>query len=221
MAPILRELLLSRLRGEGRTFMEEKLAAQSRSIEEIQRVFTACGRRAGKAPVELSPHEVDGLHAYGVTWPIRGWALDELCRAVWLVDSERFVDELTWPRVVARCFEEGEIRERQAVLRALPLLSGPHAHVPLAVSACRTHVVPIFEAIACDNPYPARYFPDLHFNQMALKAAFLELSLARIIGIEERRSRELDRMVRDYKAEREAAGRPVAADLRLLMMVDA
>jgi len=48
---------------------------------------------------------------------------------------------------------------------------------------------------------------------MLLKALFLDVSLARIIGLDGRRTPELERMACDYAAERRAAGRPVSDDL--------
>ena len=34
------------------------------------------------------------------------------------------------------------------------LLPGPEQFLPIAVDACRTNILPLFEAIACENPYP-------------------------------------------------------------------
>ena len=75
----------------------------------------------------------------------------------------------------------------------------------------------IFEAIACENPYPARHFPELNFNQMVLKAAFNGVALARVVGLSSRLNAELARMASDYASERRAAGRSVPADLGLVM----
>jgi hypothetical protein len=120
------------------------------------------------------------------------------------------------PAAAAELFRVGDNDERIALLRALPLLADPPRFLALAVDACRTNVVSIFEAIACDNPYPAAHFPDLHFNQLALKTVFLGLPLARILGLGERRTPELARMADDYAAERRAAGRSVPDDLSLI-----
>ncbi len=119
--------------------------------------------------------------------------------------------------LLADCFRAGDNDERRAVLRALPILPEPERFVALAVDACRTNVVPIFEAIACENPFPTRHFPDLHFHQMVLKAVFLGLRLPRVIGLAARVTPELARMADDYAAERRAAGRSVPEDLALLV----
>ena len=75
----------------------------------------------------------------------------------------------------------------------------------------------VFEAIACENPYPRRHFVELPWNQMVLKAAFSGVALTRIVGLAERRNPELARMAADYAAERRAAGRPVPDDLALVI----
>ena len=71
----------------------------------------------------------------------------------------------------------------------------------------------MFEALACENPYPAAHFPERNFNQMVLKALFNSIELSRIDGLSGRRNAELSRMARDYAAERRAAGRAVPADI--------
>ena len=153
-------------------------------------------RAVGKAPVAVA--------ARGT------WGVDELARAVLLARA--------FPRVTPReVWAHGDNRERQAVLKALPLLPQPEQFVELAVEACRANVLTVFEAIACDNPYAARYFSDAQLNQMALKAAFNGVQLARIVGLAERANAELARMARDFAAERTAAGRAVPADLDLLL----
>ena len=118
--------------------------------------------------------------------------------------------------LVEDLYRRGENRERQSVLRSLPLLPRPERFLALAVDSCRTSVQPIFEAIACENPYPAAFFPELNFNQMVLKALFIEVALERILGLERRITPELRRMAKDYASERAAAGRSVPRDIALL-----
>jgi hypothetical protein len=158
--------------------------------------YAGAARKVGKTPVSVGE---------------RGsWGMDEVARAALLVNA--------YPRVVPdELWARGDNRERQAVLKALPLLPGPERFAAIAIEACRSNVLTIFEAIACENPYPARYFPELHFNQMALKAAFTGVALARIVGLRERLNPELARMASDFAAERRAAGRSVPADLGLII----
>jgi hypothetical protein len=116
-------------------------------------------------------------------------------------------------------YRRGELRERIALLRALPVLDDA-AHVETAIDACRTNVLTVFEAIACDNAYPAKYFPDAAFFQMVLKALFVGAPLGKVVGLRERTTDELVRMVDAYASERRAAGRPVPDDAKLVPGMD-
>ena len=74
----------------------------------------------------------------------------------------------------------------------------------------------VFEAIACENPFPRDHFPEANFNQLVLKAMFLDVPLDRVLGWRERNNLELRRMAADYAAERRAAGRSVPEGIALI-----
>jgi hypothetical protein len=176
--------------------------------------LAAAGRRAGKRRLALDPDEAAHLAACGIDWPL-AQRTDDLLRIAMIVRAADSPD-LDFVALLGDCFSGGDNEERRAVLRALPLLPDQARFTSLAVEACRTNVVPVFEAIACENPFPARHFADASFNQMVLKTVFVGLPLARVIGVERRRGPELERMARDYASERRAAGRSVPDDLALL-----
>jgi len=175
--------------------------------------FTAATRRLGRARLAPTEEEIVRLAAAGVGWPIGTWGADELGRVALLVAAAAHWPDAEFEALVGECYRQGDGAERQAVLRALPLLPVPERFLETAVDACRSHIQPLFEAIACENPYPARYFPELNFNQMVLKALFTGVALARIIGCDGRVTSELSRMAADYASERRAAGRTVPSDI--------
>ncbi|MBI3634605.1 MAG: EboA domain-containing protein [Candidatus Rokubacteria bacterium] len=177
--------------------------------------FAAAARRLGKATLTTTADEDAALARLGITWPLGGWGLDELGRVALLLSAVARLDDARLEGLVEDCYSHGDVRERQATLRALPLLPAPERFLPIAVDACRSHMQPVFEAIACENPYPATCFPDLNFNQMVLKALFTGVALARIVGLSDRVTPELTRMADDYASERRAAGRTVPADIGL------
>ena len=107
--------------------------------------------------------------------------------------------------------------EQQSWLKSTPLLPEPERLLAVVIDACRTNILPLFEAIACENPYPARHFPERNFNQMVLKALFNRVALARIVGLAARRNPDFARMAGDYASERRAAGRTVPSDIGLAM----
>lgn len=110
--------------------------------------------------------------------------------------------------------DEGELC---ALYRSLALLPDPERFTWRAGEGCRTNMRSVFEAIACDTPFPARWFDDLGFNQCVIKAIFIGAPVARIFGLERRRNAELERMALDLAAERKSAGRPVPDDLWLAL----
>jgi hypothetical protein len=179
--------------------------------------FALAARRTGRTEPRPTASEVARLQAAGVTWPVALWGLDGLFRAALLLHAAAALSPGELEALVEECFLGGDTRERQAVLRTLALLPDPGRFVPLAVDACRTSVQPVFEAIACENPYPARHFPEASFNQMVLKAVFIEVAVGRILGLEARITPELRRMAADYASERRAAGRTVPADVDRLL----
>jgi len=181
--------------------------------EAFATVYTVAARRVGKAPVALDAADVAHLACAGVAWVPAHWGTDELARAVLLLRAAAALAEPAFASLVEECYARGDNRERQAVLRSLALLPAPVRFLALAVDACRTSIQPVFEAIACENPYPAAYFPELPFNQMVLKALFVGVALRRVVGLEGRITAELRRMAADYASERRAAGRTVPPDI--------
>lgn len=174
--------------------------------------FSSAARSVGKVRLGLSDAERAGLRACGIDWALDDWGVDEMARVLLLVGAASRDGEAI-ATLVAECYARADNRERQAVLRALPLLPEGHRFVPLSVEACRSSVQTIFEAICCDNPFPARHFPDPSLHQMILKALFTGAPVARIVGLAARVTPELLRMVQDYASERRAAGRTVPADV--------
>jgi hypothetical protein len=168
--------------------------------------FAGATRAVGRAALVLAESE-------SARWPWPPCATEaSLARIALVAAAGTSFDS----RAATELFRVGDNDERIALLRSLPLLPDGARFLALAIDACRINVVSIFEAIACDNPYPAAHYPDLNFNQLALKAVFLGLPLARILGLADRRTAELARMADDYASERRAAGRAVPADLALI-----
>lgn len=175
----------------------------------VATAFSWAARKVGAQPLTV---ELTGLAT-----PRCGWDGATAARVALLL---RFVhthsaDEQN--KLVSDLFYRGDTEERRAVLRCLPLLPNPDVHLLVATDSVRSHVQPVFEAIACENPYPARYFEEAAFNQMVMKAYFNGVSVARILGLQSRRNPELSRMATDFAAERNAAGRPVPPDLSLVI----
>jgi hypothetical protein len=176
--------------------------------------FYAGAERRFRVPLLALPADQRArLVACGIAVP-EAFSLPDFVRAVLLLRATGAAPASQHVAITTEAFRRGDNAERVALLRALPLLPEPARFVELAVEACRTHVLDVFAAIACDNPFPARHFAELNFNQLVIKALFVELSLARVIGWRDRANPELRRIAADYEAERRAAGRSVPSDIQ-------
>jgi len=214
-APLLAALVSARVSPAARAWFDQALTAH-RDLGAFADSFTTAARRLGKAPLDLTAREAEALAAAGMTWPVSRWTVDEVGRVVLLVAAAGELDTERLASLVEECYQSGDNRERQAVLKALPLLPDSERLIAVGVDACRTNIQPLFEAIACENPYPASRFSDLNFNQMVLKALFLGVAVDRIVGLDGRLTPELARMAADYASERRAAGRSVPSDIARL-----
>ena len=171
----------------------------------------------GKVALQLKPEEQARLRKLSPDLELDHWGIDEAGRAVLLLNAAASMSADDYGRVVLQCYEFGDSREQQSWLRALSILPRCERFLSTAIDASRTNIIPLFEAIACENPYPARYFPELNFNQMVLKCMFNQIALRRIVGLESRLNQELSRMATHYAAERKAAGREVPPDIGMVM----
>ena len=157
--------------------------ASTRSTREA---LGSCTReRGGVWGSRRSPRaraEIELLEETGLLIP-RGWPLSGVGRAALLDVMMRGLERAERLALAQGVFKTGDNDERAALLRALSILPEPERFVDLAIDACRTHVQTVFEAIACENPYPSRYFPEHNFNQMVLKAFFTGVAVKRIEGL--------------------------------------
>ncbi|MFQ5897779.1 MAG: EboA domain-containing protein [Candidatus Methylomirabilia bacterium] len=212
---LLKDLVHRRASPEVREWFERGAGAAGGSFDRsgFNECFSEAARRLGKVCLNLTRQEVAQLEALGVNWPLSGWGLDELGRVTLLMLAGTHLPESALETLLEECYHQGDNRERQAVLRALPFLPAAERFLPIGAEACRSHIQPLFEALACENPYPALHFPDLNFNQMVLKALFTGVALERVVGLGGRVTPELTRMANDYASERRAAGRSVPPDI--------
>lgn len=206
-AGALEGIVCARISEPGAAWFRAALAAVARDASQLGPRWSGAGRRLGRNAVTLT-----GEERAQAPFPVDGWGLDELGRtsllgaALTALPEDRHVD------LVEELYRTGELREQQAVVRALAHLPVPGRFVAIGIDSVRNNALSLLEAIMCDNPYPASFFPDAAFNQMVMKALFNALPLSRVLGLERRRTGELVRMVTAWQSERRAAGRSVPED---------
>ena len=205
--------------GANLTWVEEsgRCFREGSTLEECYARFAEVSGRLGTVRVRDLVKSEDHLHAHGLPREMSQWDLDEWGRVALLTQAAGQLSEDRLTDLVEGCYFQGETRERQGVVRSLWYLPRTERLLQIGQDAARTHVQPIFEALACENAYPADAFPETSFNHLVLKALFTEVRLPRIVDLPRRITAELRRMVADFAAERRAAGRPIPADVTLIL----
>jgi hypothetical protein len=152
------------------------------------------------------PDEVAAAGKLRPRWQPELWGTDEAARVALVLATYGNDDEVFAVRVDRLC-ATGELTEQVAYLKGFAIFPAARALHGRAREAVRSSIAPVFEAIACGNPYPFDYFDESAWNQMVVKCVFSGLPIEAIVGLRERRNRELTAMLRDLVSERTVAGR--------------
>ncbi|MEM9008835.1 MAG: EboA family metabolite traffic protein [Cyanobacteria bacterium P01_F01_bin.86] len=174
--------------------------------------FSTASRKVGKADLSLTAQDATTAHQLFPGWSPIHWSTDQAARTLMLLafpasDAERYVAALE------KLFSAADVAEQVALYQSLPLLPHPECWRARAIEGLRSNITAVFNAIALNNPYPAAYFDEAAWNQMVLKALFVDSRLSQIQGLEVRANATLARMLSDYAHERWAAGRTVNPQL--------
>ena len=192
------------------TVAEQRAAFQQRpfyfAFSGVSRRFDRKGRLAvSEADLASMAEEVPGF-------TIAGWDQFRLARVLLLLLLAKQSAE-TYRDTLESLLGSADLREQTAIFSAFPLLPDPEFLVPMAREGLRTNIVDVFDAIALNNPFPARHFPEAAWNQLVLKALFIHRPLYRIHGIDKRANSALAGALSNLAHERWAAGRPVSPEL--------
>lgn len=190
---------------QGRTQLENDLVSITlEKPSQFIRNFALASRRYSKscpAPAEINrfaiPHH---------------WRVLDLARVVLVLQAEQVFGDAFLP-LLRKLLISADADERSAVNYCLPYLKDGMTLHDIATESLRTNIKPVFESLAHFNPYTQTGLSEHAFNQMVLKALFIESELWPIQGLEERANPHLARMLIDYMRERVAAKRVVHYEL--------
>ena len=207
---LLRNWLARTVQVEVTQWLDAEIDRQRDGVDERRLGITLglIGRRIGRVDLSLASTDLTAAQALHSRWRPDMWGTDEAARvalmlATWTGDEERFAAR------VERLCVTGELTEHVACLKGFAVFPAPTRLLGRAREAVRSSAQPLFEAIACQNPYPADYFDEAAYNQMVVKCVFSGVPIETIVGLSTRRNDDLVRMMRDLVSERHAAGRPV------------
>jgi hypothetical protein len=118
-------------------------------------------------------------------------------------------DEAAWMKSVRQLFETADMHELKSLYAALPLMPFQEHLVARAVEGLRTNITLVFDAVALNNPFPAEHLEEAAWNQMVVKAIFMQRPLFQILDSDRRANENLAHTLTDFAHERWAAGRSV------------
>jgi hypothetical protein len=170
--------------------------------------FTAIPRFVNKGKIVVTEEERAALQDIRRGLDVSEWANERLIRSWWLLQLPSENEELYVGRII-NLFKAAEMKEQVALYGSLPLLAYPQRFVSQAAEGVRTNMEVVFDAVVLHNPFPSEYMENAAWNQLVLKAFFMERPVNEIIGLDERTNHELADILVDYAHERWAAGRPV------------
>ena len=173
----------------------------------IRSLFPAAGRNVGRGP--LRPADDPRGYVFGT--------IDDQARGTLLTT---LADVLPPPELaveVTDLYRHGDAAERRGVVRALPLLPTAIADTGREITedALRTNDIGLVAAAM--GPFAAGHLDAPSWRHGVLKCLFTGIPLIAVAGLNDRTDAELVRMVKDYAAERVAAGRDVPADAQRML----
>lgn len=122
-------------------------------------------------------------------------------------------DPSSWVIALNKLFETADMHEQQSLYAALPIMPFQEEMTERAIEGLRTNISSVFDAVALNNPFPSQYFDERAWNQMVIKAIFLQRPLYQIQNADERANHNLSKTLIDFAHERWAAGRKVIPEL--------
>lgn len=148
------------------------------------------------------------------------WVAEDVVRTVFVLHCLKSADTQNKIKIISDYYRYGDEYEKATLLQALDLLDPAGDAVNVAINACRANSLIVLNAIILHNYYPAKYFPELNWNQLVLKALFQGLNIANVRDLEKRQNATLSRMCLDYAKEQILAERTPQASIWLAIHLD-
>lgn len=207
MNDVLRNVLKNSLERPQYNWIQERANTllESVSFKDFYIGYTLIKQKLGDRSPELSDPENNKFATY---LSDKGVSLSDVGR-MYLLSELLDKKGGEYEEAVVKLIEVADAEELAVFLKFIAFLPSPEIFRNTAAQALRTNIEPVFDAIALRNPYGRFYFNDQQWNQMYLKAAFMQRPLLQIEGVEERANTELSRIISDYAHERWAASRDI------------
>ena len=171
--------------------------------------FGLIPRRLGKKRFLNSTTDRDAANHYLPGWQPEHWHIDEAARILLMstLGDANFAEH--FPRML----RHADMGEQLALYKGFVLYPESLQLTSQGAAGLRTDIKGVFEAIAHRNPWPATMLDEAHWNQMVLKALFINSGLYDTVDLDKRANAALASTLIDYAHERRAAGRAISSEL--------
>ena len=210
--------LEARLGAAGRTWFSEASAEVAGGVSDVRfaALLSVASRSCRLGGWDPSETECAEAHELLHGWNPERWMTLEAAR-VGLILSRGDLAEKSAVVALEACFQHADEGELCALYRSLAFLPDGERFAWRSGEGCRTNMLTVFEANACDTPYPAAELDDLAWRQLVIKALFVGAPAWRIYGLDKRLDAELARMALDLVDERWSAHREIQPELWLCL----
>lgn len=210
--------LAARLEADAHSWYVEASAEISGGVSDLRfaELLSVASRTCRAGDWEPTDEERAEAHAIHHGWNPERWKTLEAAR-VGLILSRPDLTEESAVKALEECFLHADEGELCALYRSLAHLPEGERFAWRSGEGCRTNMLTVFEANACDTPFPATHLDDVAWRQLVIKALFVGAPLWRVHGLDKRLDPELARMALDLADERISAHREVQPELWLCL----
>ena len=208
LSELIKKYCLKQIQDEKiKNWLDQKLN-MIKSDQEFFISFALVNKKIPRVHLQPTLEQIKNFHRVNSEFTIENWRLDQLCRLSLLMNYP-----LLNLRNLTKLISVADTQEQITIYKSIFYLENASQYTPLVVDGIRTNIIDIFDAIALKNLYPTKYFSEDQWNQMVLKAIFMERPIYQIKDIDLRRNEKLAHILFDYARERWAASRLVTPEL--------
>ena len=206
------ETLLASHQPEGLAKIQSKMEGSEQIDQKLFfYLFAICSRWFDAKTVDVNASSYwQKKDAFGI---LPTWQWPSLARLyILLLVAERNTKE-DYIHLYKTLFNSADVQESIVLIQSLAFVPQSEAFVEKAREAARSNITTMFIAVAHNSNYAFNYFDESGWNQLVLKAAFLNVAIVKIYGLKSRNNTQLVKMLCDYASERQVASRSVPWDL--------
>jgi hypothetical protein len=161
---------------------------------------------------EISNWESDELNEMEIIYPgfsKSTWTKQELVRVILMIS----LDPEKNKQILESFYETAEMLELVSFFKGLYLLKNASEFTSSVEEGIRTNMVNVFDSFTAGNPYAQKYLEEWAWNQLVLKALFMDRPLFTIHDLDKGKNKNLADILQDYIRERWSAFRPVSPEI--------